>query len=278
MVSRSGEKNCEFSFANLCSWQHLNHSEYALAGDVLMMRQQLEGKTYYLPPLNSGEKLGNILRLMKSACGNDDGVLRISGVDDAWRERIEAAMPSTFSFEENRKYYDYIYSRTDLAKLEGKKYQPKRNHVNKFMRTYDYRFELLDGAKVGDCLKMENEWFIRHGGTTSDSVQEERQAILYSLNHFEELGLFGGILYADGEIAAFTYGCPVADNVFDVMVEKGDIEMDGVYAAVNKEFVNALPEQYEFINREEDLGIDSLRLSKESYHPILLLKKDIALW
>ena len=57
------------------------------------------------------------------------------------REDLEAIMPGQFGFTVDRDYADYIYLRSDLATLKGKKFQSKRNHINKFRNTYpDYKY------------------------------------------------------------------------------------------------------------------------------------------
>ena len=81
----------------------------------------------------------------------------------------------------------------------------------------------------------------------------------------------------DGKIAAFTFGAPISHNTFGVHYEKADINIDGIYSAINQEFASHLPEQYIYLNREEDLGIPGLRQAKLSYHPVLLLEKTKAI-
>lgn len=97
------------------------------------------------------------------------------------------------------------------------------------------------------------------------------------LVHREELGLTTGALRVEGKIIAFTFGSPINQTTFGVHVEKADINYEGAFTMINREFARRLPEQYIYINREEDLGQEGLRQSKRSYKPELMLIKDTAI-
>jgi hypothetical protein len=86
----------------------------------------------------------------------------------------------------------------------------------------------------------------------------------------------GGAICVDNEIIAFTYGSPINHRTFGIHVEKANIRFDGVFSVINQEFASRIPEQFQYINREEDLGIPGLRRSKLSYHPVILLEKSTA--
>ena len=58
------------------------------------------------------------------------------GVSSFIKQDLESIMPDRFIFTEDRDYADYIYLRTDLSTLVGKKFQPKRNHIKKFKNPY----------------------------------------------------------------------------------------------------------------------------------------------
>ena len=91
--------------------------------------------------------------------------------------------------------------------------------------------------------------------------------------HWDTLQPLGGILLVEGRLVAFTFGGPINHDTFDVCVEKADLNYDGAYAVINREFVRSLPPQYSLINREEDLGLEGLRRAKQSYNPRILLDK-----
>ena len=80
----------------------------------------------------------------------------------------------------------------------------------------------------------------------------------------------GGLIKADGKVVAFAFGEKVGDTLF-VHIEKAKKDVQGAYQMIVKEFALHNPAPY--INREEDMGIEGLRRSKESYHPIEKLKK-----
>ena len=109
-------------------------------------------------------------------------------------------------------------------------------------------------------------------GHTDEEISE-RKTIKYVFDHWQELGAIGGTIYVEGNLVAFTYGAAINNDTFDVCVEKADTSYEGAYAAINNEFVNHLPQQYQWINREEDLGIDGLRQAKTTYQPVLKLRK-----
>ncbi|KAA6307012.1 hypothetical protein EZS27_041324, partial [termite gut metagenome] len=173
-------------------------------------------------------------------------------------------------------YSDYIYLHEDLVALKGKKYQPKRNHINKFKKEYNYEYVPITSDTISDCLLLEVEWQKTNEQRQGEDASDENQAVVYALRHFEELGLTGGILYANGKAAAFTYGMPINQDTFGIHVEKADININGAYPMINHEFACRIPKQYMYLNREEDLGIEGLRKAKLSYYPEIVLDKYIA--
>ena len=150
-------------------------------------------------------------------------------------------MPGKFQFTADRDYADYLYLRTDLATLAGKKFQSKRNHVNKFKRTYNYEYTPITPDRIQECLDLEAEWCKANNCDQHEGTGNERRALVYALHNFEELGLTGGILHVDGKIAAFTFGMPINQDTFGVHVEKADTSIDGAYAMINYEFANISP-------------------------------------
>ncbi len=269
----SQEQDCDLAFANLYSWQFMTDSAYALVGNQLVIRlnHPTEGHEYFLP-FGSGnpETIIEELERMANRVGER---LCLRGVTPEIQYILEQKYPSEFDYTEERDLFDYIYNRLDLMELHGKNYQPKRNHVNKFHKTYAFTCSPLTPEHIPACLAFEADWCKRHSFNECDMIRNERRALTTAFRHWEELSLSGIVIHIDGQIVAFTFGSPINRNTFGVHYEKADIAIDGSYAAINQLFASQIPEQYEFINREEDLGISGLRQAKLSYHPTLLLPK-----
>lgn len=271
----SARRNCDLSFSNLCSWRFLYHTQYATLKGFLILKFWASGKLVYMMPIGEGE-LKEVLEAMIEDAHQEGEHFCMLGVCTNMCADIEAAMPNMFHFETDRDYADYLYLRTDLTTLSGKKFQSKRNHVNKFRRTYNYEYVPLTADRIQECLDLEAEWCKVNHCDQQEGTGNERQALIYALHHFEELGLTGGILHVDGRNVAFTFGMPINQDTFGVHVEKADTRIDGAYAMINQEFSSRIPEQYIYINREEDLGIEGLRKAKLSYQPTLILDKYMA--
>ena len=82
----------------------------------------------------------------------------------------------------------------------------------------------------------------------------------------------GAVLYVEEKPVAMTLGSEISHLVFDINFEKALREYDGVYAVINNEFAKTLT-KYEYINREEDMGLEGLRKSKLSYNPCIIIDR-----
>lgn len=273
----SAMQNCDYAIPNLFCWQFLYGTEYAELSGYLLIRFHFgaKRKLAYMAPVGHGN-LADVIALLSAdaaACGED---LCLCGVSDTMKCDLERLSPDfEFHFTVDRDLCDYIYERSSLSALSGKVLQPKRNHVNKFRRLYPcYEYRILSVPDFPACLSLMRKWMDAQPST--DETANEYQAVQYAFSHYAELELLGGILLVDGRVIAFTYGSPVNADTFVVHVEKADVDYEGAYTMINKCFVDSLPEQYVYVNREEDMGIDGLRRAKLSYHPVLLLNKWMA--
>lgn len=274
---QSDNQNCDFSFANMCSWRFLYDSEFTIVNDMLLIRFYIDdGRVVYMMPVGKGDIKNTILLLENDSFSKGHPLCLLGVTFDSVRV-LENLFPGDFKFISERDYFDYIYLRDDLVQLQGKKYQSKRNHINRFKSEYNFLYKPITPDILSDCLALESKWCIQNDCEESEALQNERKSLAYSLLHFEELGLTGGAIWVEDRIAAFSFGMPINHNTFGVHVEKADTSFDGIYAVINQQFVSHIPEQYTYVNREEDLGISGLRKAKLSYHPTILLEKNVAI-
>ncbi|MCQ2608495.1 MAG: phosphatidylglycerol lysyltransferase domain-containing protein [Bacteroidales bacterium] len=261
-------QDCEFSFGNLFCWQEIQNTHFAIFQDCLLLRFTIKGKNIYTFPI--GKNITNDLfqaiqeQLPDATFQAEESVLK------------QFCDESAYSITPHRDFFDYIYLRENLANLTGKHYQQKRNHINKFKSCYQYEYKPLDNTLTQKCILLEQEWRQRHNTQEQSSYNAEEQAISKALTYFEELQLIGGVIIINNTIEAFSIGCPITNNTFDIQFEKANSAFDGIYSIINQEFTKRLPDKFIYINREEDLGKEGLRKSKLSYKPHSFIEKSTA--
>ncbi|MBR4783177.1 MAG: DUF2156 domain-containing protein [Bacteroidaceae bacterium] len=266
-------RGCDTSIINLCSWEHLYHGSIATHKGNIVLRF-FDGNRHSYSLRFQPEQLVELLEVVSRDAETLGEKMRIFGVnEDILHYYLEADPTLQATYSDN--YSDYVYDRQSLASLAGHKLQSKRNFLNRFRRLYpQYEYHPLGKKDIDACLALDKSW-INKGlqlGHTDEEISE-RKTIKYVFDHWQELGAIGGTIYVEGNLVAFTYGAAINNDTFDVCVEKADTSYEGAYATINNEFVNHLPQQYQWINREEDLGIDGLRQAKTTYQPVLKLRK-----
>ena len=201
---------------------------------------------------------------------------RLYNVTPEHFEQLDAWYPGRFEIEYNRDYADYVYETEKLASLAGKKLHGKRNHINKFKTLYpDWTYESLSENNVEECFQMALKWRNQNGCDDDPEKNAEICVTLNSLRLYKELGLKGGVLKAEGQIAAFTLGEPLSEDTFVVHIEKAFPDIEGAYPMINQQFVQHECMDYQYVNREEDTGAEGLRKAKLSYRPVFLVEKGV---
>ena len=264
---KAGRRNCNYTFANLVGWQFWFHTEVCVWKDAVVLRFNFEGKRAYMVCVE-----GDLQPELLTALYKDSGEnLMLIGLEDSQLQTVNTFNTKcVIKTEPCRNQYDYIYLRTNLATLRGKKLSAKRNHVNRFHAEHpDFEYRPLTPELFDECRRLTAIW--QEEKEESMTIDAEHRVMETVFANWDELGMTGGSIFVDGRMVAFTYGAAVTTDTFDVCVEKADRHIEGAFAIINQQFAEHLPEQYIYVNREEDMGLAGLRQSKLSYHPEILL-------
>lgn len=177
---------------------------------------------------------------------------------------------ATITFDRNAS--DYIYLTENLVNLQGKKFHAKKNFVNSFTKNYNYEFVEYTKDYHKQILNLYDNW---NKNSEHEVDKSERIAIDAALANHDELGLKIGLLLIDGTVGAFSVSAISKHNVAQVFFEKADINYKGIYAMINNLTAKTFLTGTEFVNREEDMGIEGLRKAKLSYNPVMIYEKYI---
>ena len=268
------ERGCEYSFANLFLWgrQHV-----AFTKDCVAFFSHFHGKSVYPYPIGNGDKKAVIEAILSDS--RKRGIpCRLTGLTDADREQLESWFPGKFHFRTVRDSFDYVYDINDLADLKGRKFQKKRNHFNRFKAEHpDYQVVQINACNMVLAQQMVDTWYrTRIKADPEGDYLLENIAMARAFQNYGWLGLEGIMLIDDGKVLAVTIGSRMAPNMFDIHFEKALEDVEGAYNAVNCEFARFLRLKYpevQYLDREEDLGLEGLRKSKLSYNPHHLTQK-----
>lgn len=257
----------EYNFAMVWCWNVFDTTKICILPDMLFVYTEFYGKAVFFPPyLKDESKLETAMRAVCSFCRQNNLELLVNGIP---KDSLQYLDSSHFRIEADRNNFDYIYSAEDLKNLAGKKFHAKRNYVTRFER--EYAFELFDYEEKyhDDVYGLYKKWYVKSVDSTLDL---EGKAIERALTFYKELDLKIAVLCVDNKTVAFSIS-NIRGKVAHTLFEKGDIDYVGVYQAINKFTANRYFTDCEYINRQEDMGIEGLRKVKESYNPVMLFEK-----
>ena len=262
---------CDTNIFSVYLWRNEFNIKFAVYDKTLIKAYFTDDDTVWGYCMPVGKNVKGALELIFADAYDRGSTPHIVMLTNGQRAMLETMYPSRFEFVRSPENQDYIYLSKDLATLQGKKFHAKRNHISKFYRKYnDTRFETLESSNKADVWQVFEKWCIENN--ININYHDETSVIKEALELGDEFGVTGAVLYVEDKPVAMTLGSEISSKVFDISIEKALREYDGVYAVINNEFAKTLT-SYEYINREEDMGIEGLRKAKLSYNPVIILDR-----
>lgn len=262
----------DLSLVSLWIWRRPYDVSWTIIEDFLCIRCRYRGETYFLPPLGAHwHKLPLVIHHLQRYSMANGSTLVFRSIPTAMVRPILEAAEYKVRMIEDRPSWDYVYRTQDLLELKGRKYQQQRQALRKFRQKYSYAYTPLVSSDRSAIESVFDAWAEAH--PDSHSVDDERIALNEAIHHQHDLGIKGGGLRIDEKLVAFAMGSALTPETALIHFEKAHPEYQGIYAAMNWEFLHHAWHHTQTVNREDDLGLPNLREAKNRLHPVGMVEK-----
>ncbi|MGI6153001.1 MAG: DUF2156 domain-containing protein [Christensenellaceae bacterium] len=274
-IHGNGYTQSEASFANLYIWKDawevcVGHDENAV---YVSMDSDIYRPFLMAPFRKDMEKsFCETMEQAREYMTRTYGTFYMKSVPEGLKNIIQRDCGDAYEFRYDEYNSDYVYNIQDLIELRGKKYHGKKNHINKFLRTYTSEFDAYTAKDREACLAVQRKWASLKQ-VDEREAEEEYRSIERALDKFDMLGLVGCVVRIGGEVVAFSIGERITEDTALIHIEKADDSFHGLYPYINREFLANFFSDLTYVNREEDMGVPGIRQAKRSYHPAFMIDK-----
>jgi hypothetical protein len=258
----------ELTFTNLFAWRHSRSISFACVEDALV----------FLSPVDRDERGASVIFGPPLGAISPKTVMGVFEPEVRGMVRIPKAVAqvlenSDHCVVEDRDNFDYVYAVADLAQLSGRRYHKKRNLIKQCLKNHSCQYEEITSECIVECLDMQDRWCELRDCGMNPGLCSEYQAIKETLHQYTTLELIGGAVRVDGVIQAYSVGEALSPQTAVCHFEKAMPGIQGLSQLINQWFAQHSLDGFEFVNREQDLGIPGLRQAKKSYYPHHLVPK-----
>lgn len=267
-----------YSFTNIFICKDLFNIYYKIInGNLCIFFNQANTFFMIMPPLGNTATLKDTV----SICLDIMDDLNVGGSSSRIENIHETLLPQFKNLEYKiyKKYPEYIYKRKSLAELKGKKFKDKRNLINFFLKNYKFKCIPFNGKLKEDCLNLYLKWADKKRERPMDEMAlamlKDGLSIHKNIfDNYKRLGMSGIVVFVEDVVLAYTFGFKLNKSAFCITAEVADTSIKGLAQFIFREFCRYIEDP--FINAMDDSGIENLKVTKMSYHPVKLLESYVA--
>ncbi len=260
---------------SLLLWNNAYQTQFYYNDHYLVTLCQYNQRYFWNVPLTTKEYFKEAIDDILEYCEKHQIPFLMDGILSLQEEWLNELYTNQFTFKHSLDQQSYIYDAHVNRTLSGKKMQKRRNHFNAFIKEYNHRFIYRSITKedYDDIIALYDRWAL---GKQSQHLNFERKGIIDILKHIDDLDYQMACIEIDGKIEAFIIGSKLNHQTVQIHVEKANKDIRGLYVAIFKFFLENEYKDILWVNREEDMGIESLRKAKQQLHPAYLLDQSFA--
>ncbi|MEI8130112.1 MAG: phosphatidylglycerol lysyltransferase domain-containing protein [bacterium] len=267
----------DFNFVSMWTWDVRGDMAVSYLNNNLIVRfsHYLTEDSFY-SLIGKNELTKTVEALKDYVCSLDTSCKELKLIPEIVANLID---PEKFEKIEEPDQFDYIYDLKVLSSFSGGHFASKRTAMNKLMRTCPtLRAEILDinDEKTKFNIKKINIAWMRYKAEKDpyDEVRNELIAIDRFLAVPEHRNIVTVGVFIDDQIVGY-HLAEIVDDVNAIChYVKADFSHNGIYDYMMKETARILIEHgCQYLNFEQDLGLEGLKKSKERFSTGIFLKK-----
>lgn len=254
-------RSSSHAFNTLYIWRRFVGAQLYLEDDLFTLQYIAKGANTWLFPCGDSDAA---FRFISAHLAEPDfSLCYLREQDVQW---LENHFPGLFVISPSAGDNEYIVSRQGHIACAGKRYEKLRNKIHRAERDHTITIKPLNDENVGEALEIIRLW---RGSRTAGGVlemygdEEDTEPLMKR----EQLGIRGILMYADGAPFGVAAGYMLSDDTFDLFLAKECVKDPCLGYYMRRELMRLLPENVRFVNLEDDLEIEGLRVMKKQMLP-----------
>lgn len=277
------EPIADTTFAMRLIWsEQLRHAWAIINGNLCVFGFLKDRHAVWGPVLNREGSATELKDTLKQCFAIVDGLNASEGINETPKliylpESMKGQYEQLPGFSLSEWSQDYVYNTADLIELPGKNYHSKRRELNIFCRNSGIKAEPYSfSSHSQECIELIERWKKgKEGGVTgqwdSYALAAEAEVAKRLILLSNRLDVRGAVVRADEKVVGLALGEELGSSMASKIIQKTDFGYRGASEFVFREFARQWKEK-QYIDAQDDFGVEYLRKMKLAYHPTKLVK------
>ena len=259
---RYDHETSSHAYNTLYIWRNFVGGQLHLEAELFSLYYRAKGPNAWIFPCGEKEAA---CRFIEAHLPETDFTLCYLREQDV--QLLEERFPGCFRIEPAPSDSEYLVDRAEHVALAGKRYEKLRNKAKRAARDHAIEVQMLCEENLPMALDVIHAW---RGNRTVQGVLDlygdEEDA--EPLHHLKELGLTGILMLVDGKPFGVAAGFQLSDDTYDLFLAKECTKDPALGYCLRREWMRAIPDTVRYVNLEDDLGIEGLRIMKKQMIPV----------